>query len=244
MGCASHITTRATVWADRGRAARAAARPVTVAPGTGPLPGGAGPQTRRAARADRAGAGPRWREVHPRPRRLVGRRPLGPRRHRRHPGVGRDPAAAPPREPRARRRRPDGRAAGQPARFEVKRSSTRSRPCPPGPALEVLGRWAAQLTRDRGAAGRRPRSGAGVTGPQEEQAARRDRSRPSRTAHAWSKPATLSLAAVSTTSSATPSAPDLAAHVQDGAAGGGAVGGRGCRRRRTWGPATVRRTRP
>jgi hypothetical protein len=61
--------------------------------------------------------------------------------------------------PRPRRRRPDGRAAGQPARFEVKRSSARSRACPPGPALEVLGRWAAQLTREY----RGPAAGAGLT---------------------------------------------------------------------------------
>ena len=59
------------------RPARAVARHGRRPPGPGPLPGGAGPQARRAARRHRAGAGPGGREVHPRPRRLVGGRPQG-----------------------------------------------------------------------------------------------------------------------------------------------------------------------
>jgi hypothetical protein len=244
MGCASHITTRATVWADRGRAARAAARPVTVAPGTGPLPGGAGPQTRRAARADRAGAGPRWREVHPRPRRLVGRRPLGPRRHRRHPGVGRDPAAAPPREPRARRRRPDGRAAGQPARFEVKRSSTRSRPVPAGTGAGGPGAVGSPV--DPGPGGRRAAAAvrrgcygtAGGAGcPPRPLPPLPDGPRVVEACHALARSGEH----------------DQQRDAECARPGGSCSGrrcrwwrgrGRGCRRRRTWGPATVRRTRP
>jgi transposase len=64
-------------------ARRAAARQVRCPPGPGPLHGGAGPQARRAARGNRPGPGPRGRQVHPRPRCLVGRGAQGPRRRRR-----------------------------------------------------------------------------------------------------------------------------------------------------------------
>ena len=50
-------------------------------------------------------------QVHPGPRRLVGSRPQGPRRRRRHPRPDRGPAAAPAHAARPRRRRPGRRAA-------------------------------------------------------------------------------------------------------------------------------------
>ena len=69
-------------------------------PAAGPLPGGAGPQARGAARRDRPGAGPRRGDVHRGARRVLGAGPQGARRLGRHPGAGRGAAAAPP--PRAR----------------------------------------------------------------------------------------------------------------------------------------------
>ena len=59
---------------------------------------------------DRARAGPRGGQVHPGPRRLVGRGPQGPRRPRRHPRADPGTAAAPAHDPRTRRRRPGRRA--------------------------------------------------------------------------------------------------------------------------------------
>ena len=64
-------------------------------------------------------------QVHPGPRRLVGRGLQGPRRRRRHPGPDRGAAAAPAHAPRPRRRRPGRRPAG---RCADRRTRSRSRP--------------------------------------------------------------------------------------------------------------------
>jgi len=57
---------------DRGRPSRPVGPQGLPEPAAGPLPGGAGPQARGAARRDRAGAGPRSRDVHARARRVLG----------------------------------------------------------------------------------------------------------------------------------------------------------------------------
>jgi len=81
--------------------------------GAGPLPGGPGPQARRAARGDRAGPGQVGGQVHPGPRRLVAGGLHRPRRRGGHPGARLRPAAAPAHGPRARGGRDRHRAAGR-----------------------------------------------------------------------------------------------------------------------------------
>lgn len=71
----------------RDRPPRTAAGPRPVPPGTGSLPGRAAAQTRRTTGCYRARASPCGGQVHPRPRRVVGRGPRHPRRPRRHPGA-------------------------------------------------------------------------------------------------------------------------------------------------------------
>ena len=113
-------------------------------PEPGPLPGGADPQTRRAARRDRAGPGPRSRGVHRGPRGVLGRRPQGPRRRRRHPRPGRGAAAAPPPRP------PTDVIAGITAALTVgvgTPTSSRSRPARP-PAHTATAAAALDLADD------------------------------------------------------------------------------------------------
>ena len=83
IGRQVRVLLRASSWSCSTAASRSPATRGSTArggqtPGPGPLPGGPAPQTRRAARRDRAGPGPRGRDVHRGARGVLGR---GPQAH-------------------------------------------------------------------------------------------------------------------------------------------------------------------
>ncbi len=102
---------------EAGRSPRTGGRTLRRGPHPGSLPRGAQDQARRAARCDRARASQGPRRVHRLASGLLGRRPTGPRRRRRHPGADRGPARAPHHD----RRRAD-RGDGPRCRLRLPRS--------------------------------------------------------------------------------------------------------------------------